>query len=50
LVRFSSRYPKVKYELYSADLMMELLEKPDTPVKEIKLGYMILENESTNIL
>jgi len=34
----------------AADLMMELLEKPDTPAKEIKLGYTILENESTNVL
>lgn len=34
----------------AASLMLELLEKPDTPAKEIKLGYTILENESTNIL
>lgn len=32
----------------AANLMLELLEKPDTPVKEIKLGYTILENESTS--
>ena len=32
----------------AANLMLELLEKPDTPAKEIKLGYTILENESTN--
>lgn len=32
----------------AASLMLELLEKPDTPAKEIKLGYTILENESTN--
>ena len=31
----------------AAHLMLELLEKPDTPAKEIKLGYTILENEST---
>lgn len=34
----------------AADLMLELLEKPDTPAKEIKLGYTILENESTGVL
>ena len=34
----------------AASLMLELLEKPDTPAKEIKLGYTILENESTNAL
>ena len=32
----------------AAGLLLELLEKPDTPAKEIKLGYAILENESTN--
>lgn len=31
----------------AAGLLLELLEKPDTPAKEIKLGYTILENEST---
>lgn len=31
----------------AANLMLELLEKPDTPAKEVKLGYTILENEST---
>lgn len=34
----------------AASLMLELLEKPDTPAKEIKLGYTIVENESTNTL
>ena len=32
----------------AANLMLELLEKPDAPAKEIKLGYTILENESTS--
>lgn len=31
----------------AAGLLLELLEKPNTPAKEIKLGYTILENEST---
>lgn len=31
----------------AAGLLLELLEKPDAPAKEIKLGYTILENEST---
>ena len=34
----------------AANLMLELLEKTDTPAKEIKPGYTILENESTNTL
>lgn len=33
----------------AASLLLELLEKPDTPAKEVKLGYKILENESTHI-
>lgn len=33
----------------AANLMLELLEKSDAPAKEIKLGYKILENESTNV-
>ena len=33
----------------AASLLLELLEKPDTPAKEIKLGYTILENGSTRI-
>lgn len=32
----------------AASLLLELLEKPDTPAKEIRLGYTVLENESTN--
>lgn len=31
----------------AAGLLLELLEKPDTPAKELKLGYTILEKEST---
>ena len=30
----------------AAALLLERLENPDTPKKEIKLGYMIVENES----
>ena len=33
----------------AASLLLELLEKPDTPAKEVRLGYKILENESTHI-
>ena len=31
----------------AAGLLLERLERPDTPAKEIKLGYTIIENEST---
>ncbi len=31
----------------AASLLLERLENPDSPAKEIKLGYMILEHEST---
>lgn len=31
----------------AASLLLERLEKPGTPAKEIKLGYVIVENEST---
>ena len=31
----------------AANLLLERLENPDTPVKEVKLGYSIVENEST---
>lgn len=33
----------------AAGLLLELLEKPNTPAKEIKLGYTILEHESTTV-
>lgn len=31
----------------AAKMLLELLEKPDTPVKELRLGYAIVEQEST---
>ena len=31
----------------AAGLLLELMEKPDLPPKEIKLGYAIVENQST---
>ncbi|MDE7243152.1 MAG: LacI family DNA-binding transcriptional regulator [Oscillospiraceae bacterium] len=31
----------------AAKLLLEQLEKPDMPAKEVKLGYAIVENEST---
>ena len=31
----------------AASLLLERLEKPDTPAKEVKLGYVIVENESS---
>ena len=31
----------------AAALLLERLENPDTPAKEIKLGYAIVENESS---
>lgn len=31
----------------AANLLLERLEVPDTPVKEVKLGYVIAENESS---
>lgn len=31
----------------AASLLLERLEKPDAPAKEVKLGYVIVENEST---
>jgi len=32
----------------AAKLLLEALEKPDAPTKEIKLGYTLVEKESTN--
>lgn len=33
----------------AAVLLLELLEKPDTPAKEVKLGYTIVERQSTGM-
>ena len=41
------RYAYEESGVSAADLLLELLDKPDTPAKEIKLGYTILENGST---